>query len=145
MRYAILHILVTLMFGFFRVKFLVGLHPRGFINFVSYGFPGKITDNMLTEMSGFLKTLEPGDGVMADKGFLIDLMLAERGCMLYTPPRCVSGRSQQQPDHTTLTSYVAQKRIHIGEALCIFWSQLAMFLILVCLLNPTCHNRVVII
>ena len=120
MRYAILHILVTLMFVLYRVKFLLGLHPRGYINFVSYGFPGKITDNMLTEMSGFLEKLEPGDGVMADKGFLIDLMLAERGCMLYTPPRCVSGRSQQQPDHTTLTSYVAQKRIHIGEALMYF-------------------------
>ena len=122
-------------------KFLVGLHPLGFINFVSYGYPGKITDNMLTEVSGFLNMLQDGDGVMADKGFLIDLMLAERGCMLYTPPRCSSGRSQQQPDHTVLTSFVAQKRIHIGEVVCIFWLRLAIFLMVVCLLYPTCHDR----
>ena len=73
---------------------------------------------MLTEVSGFLNMLDKGDGVMADKGFLIDLMLAEKGCMLYTPPRCSSGRPQQQADHTVLTSFVAQKRIHIGEAVC---------------------------
>ena len=110
---------VTLIFGLYvrSVKFLIGLHPEGYINFVSYGFPGKITDNMLTEVSGFLETLVEGDGVMADKGFLIDLMLAEKGCMLYTPPRCNS-KQQQQADHTVLTSFVAQKRIHIGEVLC---------------------------
>ncbi len=84
---------------------------------------------MLTDVSGFLKSLHPGDGVMADKGFLIDLMLAEKGCMLYTPPRCQSGRPQQQPDHTVLTMFVAQKRIHIGTIICMFRLRLAMFLI----------------
>lgn len=45
----------------------MGLHPDGYISFVSDAFPGAISDNELTMASGFLDTLSPQQDVMADK------------------------------------------------------------------------------
>jgi hypothetical protein len=51
-----------------RAKFLVSIHPDGYINFVSRAYPGKISDDEITKESGFLDMLKGGMGVMADKG-----------------------------------------------------------------------------
>lgn len=53
----------------FTIKILVGCTPSGFISFVSKSLGGRTTDAQITNMSGFLNLLEPGDLVLADKGF----------------------------------------------------------------------------
>ncbi|CAM4573176.1 unnamed protein product [Leuciscus chuanchicus] len=49
-------------------------------------YTGSISDQKLTKQSGILDLLEPGDACMADKGFTIEKMLAERGAKLIIPP-----------------------------------------------------------
>ncbi|XP_059902695.1 uncharacterized protein LOC132453776 [Gadus macrocephalus] len=56
------------------------------VTFVSSLFTGSISDPELTERSGLLDLLEPGDGCMADKGFTIEKPLADRGATLIIPP-----------------------------------------------------------
>lgn len=67
------------------VKYLVGISPSGVITFVSEGWPGKTSDRHLTENCGLIGLLEPGDSVMADKGFTIADLLEKKQCFLNIP------------------------------------------------------------
>lgn len=68
------------------IKGLIGVAPNGLITFVSPLYTGSISDKEITKQSGVLSLLEPGDLVMADKGFLIQDLLAEVGAKLVIPP-----------------------------------------------------------
>ena len=61
------------------LKGLVGIAPHGAITFVSALHTRSISDEEITRVSGILDLLEPGDTVMADKGFDIGDMLREKG------------------------------------------------------------------
>lgn len=67
-------------------KSLIGISPNGVITFVSDLWAGSISDKQLTKACGILDLLEPGDQLMADKGFLISDILVERGVKLIIPP-----------------------------------------------------------
>jgi len=70
-------------------KGLLGIAPHGAVVFVSSLYSGSISDVELTKASGLLDLLEAGDGVMADKGFAITKLLAERKCQLVIPHFCL--------------------------------------------------------
>ena len=53
--------------------------------FVSNLYMGEISDQEITRCSGLLDLIEPGDSVMADKGFDISYELLIRGCKLNIP------------------------------------------------------------
>ncbi|XP_061173428.1 uncharacterized protein LOC133182596 [Saccostrea echinata] len=67
------------------MKFLIGISPAGVISFVSNAWGGKTSDRQMVIDSGFLDLLEPGDNVMADKGFTMTDLLREKGCTLNIP------------------------------------------------------------
>ena len=67
-------------------KALVGISPDGAVTFVSALYPGCISDKELTRKSGLLDLLEPGDLVMADRGFEIEEDLMLIGVRLNIPP-----------------------------------------------------------
>uniref|UniRef100_A0A8D8T7W2 DDE Tnp4 domain-containing protein n=1 Tax=Cacopsylla melanoneura TaxID=428564 RepID=A0A8D8T7W2_9HEMI len=68
-------------------KYLISCTPQGFINFISKGFGGRITDSKLIEKSGFLDHLKPGMEVMADRGFKnVDSLFVSKECKLVRPP-----------------------------------------------------------
>lgn len=73
-------------------KGLIGVAPCSAVTFVSALFTGSISHRQLTEQSGILDLLEPGDGCVADTGFPIQKLLADRGATLIIPPFNMTGR-----------------------------------------------------
>ena len=53
-------------------KGLIGIAPIGYLTFVSELYAGDTSDKQLTNDCGILKLLEPGDEIMADRGFEIE-------------------------------------------------------------------------
>ena len=98
------------------VKFLIGITPSGVISFVSNGWLGCTSDKRLTEKSGVLDLLEPGDSVMADKGFPIGDLLEKRGCTLNIPPFRGSA-NQFSTEEVFKTQEIAQLRIHVERCI----------------------------
>ena len=89
--------------------------PSGAISFVSKLYGGNISDRELTQRSGLLDLLEPGDSVMADRGFTITDMLNLRGVTLNIPPTKVN--DQLTPSELTTTRRIANLRIHVERAI----------------------------
>ena len=65
------------------MKILVGVTPSGAESFVSEAYEGSISDRKLVEMCGLLDKLDPGDEIMANKGFKIQVPY---GVRLNVPP-----------------------------------------------------------
>ena len=59
------------------LKGLIGVAPNGAVTFISALFTGVMSDVEVTKLSGLLDLVEPGDSVMADKGFTIATALSE--------------------------------------------------------------------
>ena len=96
-------------------KALVVVTPTGAISFISSLYGGNISDRELTIKSGLLDLLEPGDSVMADKGFLIADILHDRGVELNIPP--LKTDTQLSEDDLILTRRIANLRIHVERAI----------------------------
>ncbi|CAM4459951.1 unnamed protein product [Leuciscus chuanchicus] len=96
-------------------KGLIGIAPCGAVTFVSSLYTGSISDQELTKQSGFLDLLEPGDACMADKGFTIEKMLAERGAKLIIPP--FKTAAQFSKENAERTQAIARLRILVERAI----------------------------
>ena len=66
-------------------KCLVGISPNGAITFVSDLYAGKLLDRKITKDSGIYDFLEPGDSIMADRGFTLEDDLP-KGIPVNIPP-----------------------------------------------------------
>ena len=97
-------------------KALIGISPSGAITFVSKLFSGSISDKELSCRSGILEVLEPGDSVMADKGFDIEEDLIPLGVKLNIPP-FLRGKAQFDPHELVQTRRIASLRIHVERAM----------------------------
>ncbi|XP_076071975.1 uncharacterized protein LOC143043658 [Mytilus galloprovincialis] len=98
------------------LKFLVGITPSGVISFVSEGWGRRVSDREITIECGILDLLEPGDNVMADKGFTINDLLVKRQCALNIPPfRGI--KDQFTTDEVFQTQEIAQLRIHVERSI----------------------------
>ncbi|XP_051733486.1 uncharacterized protein zgc:113019 [Ctenopharyngodon idella] len=89
------------------LKYLIGITPRGAIAFISHGWEGPVSDEHVTENSGLLNKLFPGDLVLADRGF-DGLMCAE----VKTP---ASGHSQLDAKDVEVTRQIAHLRVHVEK------------------------------
>lgn len=102
--------------GHTTFKFLVAVAPNGTIVYLSDAFQGSISDKEIVRQSGFLDYLDPGDEVMADRGFLIKDMLNERQVKLIIPP-FLGNRNMFTPQEESLTKDVAKHRIHVERSI----------------------------
>ena len=97
-------------------KALVGISPDGTVVFVSNLYGGSCSDKFITKDCGILDHLEPGDSVMADRGFLIEDLLGE-GVSLNLPPFRDSKDSQLSAKQVEETRRIAAVRIHVERAI----------------------------
>jgi hypothetical protein len=92
-------------------KALISISPLLHINFISKLYTGSISDKEIIRQSGFLQLLNPGDVIMADKGFNIQDLLAIRHTRLLAPPimkkGCISAKA------STATRRIAKARVHV--------------------------------
>lgn len=98
----------------FRIKIVVGCTPSGFICLVSNCYGGRATDAQITVSSKLLELLEPGDLILADKGFpIIKTMLDESGrnILLVMPPFLHNQTFTEEQVEETYN--IAKVRIHI--------------------------------
>ena len=97
-------------------KCLIGVAPNGAITYISQCYEGSISDNEIVKKSGFLDKLEPGDLVMADRGFTIRDILMERKVDLNIPP-FLNGRAHFTAGEEIRTRRIARVRIHVERAI----------------------------
>ena len=97
-------------------KFLIAVSPAGYIMFLSEAYGGRTTDKHICQDSPFYNLLEPGDEVMADRGFQIKEDLLYHRCTLSVPPGA-RVKSQFSTDQCTMTKEIANLRIHVERAI----------------------------
>ena len=97
-------------------KGIIGISPSGAVTFVSKLYPGSTSDKELTRKSGLLNLLQPGDAVMADRGFDIMEDLAPIGVRLNIPP-FLRGKTQLDSRELTETRRIASLRIHVERCM----------------------------
>ncbi|XP_023249071.1 uncharacterized protein LOC111644426 [Seriola lalandi dorsalis] len=96
-------------------KGLIGIAPSGVITFISKLYTGSISDKEITIKSGLTQFLLPGDGVVADSGFLIEDLLAELGAMLIVPP--IKAAPQLSTTDTQKTQAIVCLRVLVERAI----------------------------
>ncbi|XP_031337295.1 uncharacterized protein LOC116179684 [Photinus pyralis] len=96
------------------LKGLIGVAPNGVITYASKLYPGSISDKKIVQDSGVLKVFQPGDLILADKGFLIADLLPQ-GVHINTPPFLCS--AQFTPEQVIMTRTIARARIHVERAI----------------------------
>ena len=72
---------------------MIAITPAGAVSFLSRGWGGRVSDKEITMHSGFLKFLQHGDLILADRGFNIAETLATHGAILKIP-HFTKGKSQ---------------------------------------------------
>ena len=98
------------------VKCLVASTPGGTTSFISPIAGGKMSDKEIVKRSGILDKFEPGDVVMADRGFNIQDLLLAKETKLIIPPFTRKGK-QFAKGKVVTTKSVANARIHIERTI----------------------------
>jgi hypothetical protein len=97
-------------------KALIGITPSGAISFISQLYSGSISDKHITRISGILNLLEPGDGVMVDKGFKIEDLLGEKDCSLVIPV-FLEKKGQFTEMENEQNDTISNLRVHVERAI----------------------------
>ena len=98
------------------IKCLIGITPQGSVSFVSEFFGGRTSDRITVTQSRFLDFIDPGDQIMADRGFQIKEVLLTKGAELILPP-AAKGASQMTSGQVKITKTVANVRIHVERVI----------------------------
>jgi hypothetical protein len=99
------------------VKINASVSPTGFCNYISRACVGSISDDNITRNDFFSKKgtgfFEPGDKIMADKGYVLRAECAALLMELIMPPRKRRNVWYFSLAHLALTKLIANKRIHV--------------------------------
>ncbi|XP_056636272.1 uncharacterized protein LOC130444923 isoform X1 [Diorhabda sublineata] len=99
------------------IKYMVSCTPDGLVNFISCGFGGRTSDDIIFENCGYTSNLSPGMEIMTDKGFKnVSTKLATYGCVLIRPPS-VSASTFISKDEILESKRLASLRIHVDRVI----------------------------
>ena len=96
------------------VKYLIGITPQGTIAFISKGWGGRASDVYITEHSGLLQNLLPGDMVLADRGFTVQDS-ARLYCAEVRLPPFTKGKKQLSAIEVDSGRRLSHVRIHVEK------------------------------
>lgn len=98
------------------VKVLVGCTPGGLVSYVSPAYGGSTSDRQITERDNVAARCDPGDSVMADKGFNVqDLFVAYN--VLINIPSFFKKKNRLSYETVLKDRKVASKRVHIERVI----------------------------
>ncbi|KAG4073404.1 hypothetical protein HA402_005567 [Bradysia odoriphaga] len=100
----------------YTLKYLVSITPQGMFEFISKGYGGRANDMLVTTSCNFLDILEPGDLVLADKGFNMHDVFKIRSVDLEIPA-FVCNQQQLHPLAVEKTRKIANVRIHVERCI----------------------------
>ena len=98
------------------MKYLIGITPQGTVSFISKGWGGRTSDKEITESSGFLNNIIPGDTILADRGFDVGDTIGLYSAKLQIPA-FTKGRKQLCPAEVESTRGLASVRIHVERVI----------------------------
>jgi hypothetical protein len=96
------------------IKGLIGISPNGYPSFVSSLYAGRTSDKKITRDCGILNLLEPGDELMADRGFDFESDMPN-GVFLNIPP-FLDGQPQLSAEDEAKTRKIASVRVYVEHA-----------------------------
>jgi len=94
---------------------MTAVSPDGLITYVSKAYPGRSSDKAIFEQSKFIEKLDTNDGLMADKGFLIDDICLKNCIQLIRPP-FLRSKKQFSKEEALLNAKIAKARVHIKRS-----------------------------
>ena len=94
------------------VKVLVGTSPGGLTSYVSPAYGGSVSDRQICERSNLPKMCDPGDSVMADKGFNVQ-DLFETSMVSINIPTFFHKKNRLSGSTVIKDRKIASKRVHV--------------------------------
>ena len=94
------------------MKRLIAVNPNGAACFVSDLYEGSIDDVSIFEQCGILSHINPGDSLLADKGFTVQDLLLPKQATIYIPP-FLGKRDSFTKEEIIQTKRIAKARIHV--------------------------------
>ena len=102
------------------IKFLIGITPQGTVSYISRAWGGWVTDKYIAENCGILDIINPGDVILADRGFNIQESVACTMAQVKLPA-FIKGKSQLSPVDIETTRKIAHVRIHVEQVIGSEW------------------------
>jgi len=98
------------------MKVLVGISPGGLVSYVSEAYGGSTSDRQTVERSNLVNKCDPGDEIMADKGFNVDdLFLPYQ--IAVNIPTFFRKRNRMTAETVTRDRKISSKRVHVERAI----------------------------
>lgn len=94
------------------VKTLIGATPGGLISYISPMFGGSTSDRQIVERSSLLNICDPGDSIMADKGFNVQDLFAPMNVAINIPT-FFKKRNRLTGKTVLRDRKISSKRVHI--------------------------------
>ena len=98
------------------VKVLIAVSPTGSIAYISAAWGGRVSDKVITQQCGFLNFIDPGDVVLADRGFNVQDDIAIKGGKLEIPA-FTRGKQQLSREEVERSRQLARVRIHVERVI----------------------------
>jgi len=97
-------------------KALIGITPGGLVSFISDAYGGSASDRQIVERTNLRAITDPGDSVMADKGFDVQDLFAPVDVTVNIP---TFFKKRNRFGHKTVLRdrKIASKRVHVERAI----------------------------
>ena len=94
------------------VKALIGSTPGGLVNYISPAYGGSTSDRQIVERSNLVSICDPGDSIMADKGFNVQDLFATKNVSINIPS-FFKKKNRMHGNIVLNDRKVSSKRVHI--------------------------------